>query len=232
MKTLRDYVTSLLSDQNKSKVDLANFLEITPQSLNSILIGKNPRRLTLKKISQFLNIPLVQLETALKDINMGKEPTLKNLNTEEQTVKPIEYQSNFIELPYVPAACRATFAETYTNQNIMETFTVLAEPGERYEKDIVFEVNGDSMEPYYYDKMKVRARLVDISEWEYINSGVFIVAYRNNLVIKRIKNNDLLSAGYLTLHSDNTQLGGSQIVPKKEIQRIWKVIRIVDAPVR
>jgi len=232
MKTLRDFVTSLLLDQKKSKVDLANFLEITPQALNSILIGKNPRRMTLRKISEFLNIPLVQLEKALKDINNGITPTLENIIDVESNVTKTENLNSFIELPYVPAACRATFAETYTNQNIMETFTVLAEPGERYEKDIVFEVNGDSMEPYYYDKMKVRARLVDISEWEYINSGVFIVAYRNNLVIKRIKNNDLLSSGFLTLHSDNTQLGGSQIVPKKEIQKIWKVIRIVDAPVR
>ena len=56
-------------------------------------------------------------------------------------------ENNKIELPYVPAACRATFTETFTNRNIMETFSILAVPGERYDRDIIFEVksiDGDS----------------------------------------------------------------------------------------
>ena len=229
MLDFREFITDLLSDRNTTKSALAKYLDVSPQTLNTILVKGNPRKITIRKMAEFLSIDAFEIEKMIKQIKGldASEPT-ETYNT----VKYVLSDKNTIELPYVPSACRATFAETYTNQNIMETFTIFAEPGERYDKDIVFEVNGDSMEPYYYDKMKVRARLVDISEWEYINSGVFIVAYRNNLVIKRIKSNELFSAGYLTLHSDNTQLGGSQMIPKKELQRIWKVMRIVDAPVR
>lgn len=128
MDNFRDYITVLLSEQNKTKTDLAKFLEMTPQSLNSILIGKHPRRLTLKKVSDFLDIPLDILEKNLELINSGKEISLNNINTPEESVRRIEIENNKIELPYVPAACRATFTETFTNRNIMETFSILAVP--------------------------------------------------------------------------------------------------------
>lgn len=232
MENLREYITDLLSAKKQTKIELANYMGIAPQVVNTILVKSNPRKSTVKKMAEFLEISPEELQFNIDRIN-GRIMNY-NSNTEEAvtTATKVRAYENLIELPYVPAACRATFTETFTNQNIMETFTIFAEPGERYEKDIIFEVNGDSMEPYYYDKMKIRARLVDPSEWEYINSGVFIVAFRNHLVIKRIKNNDLMALGHLQLHSDNTTLGGSQIIPKKELQHIWRVVRIVDAPVR
>jgi len=232
MENLRDYVTDLLSAKKKTKIELAKFMGVAPQVVNTILVKSNPRKITVKKIAEFLEITPEELQNKINIINGVAEGLTNDTNTPEESVRRIEIENNKIELPYVPAACRATFTETFTNRNIMETFSILAVPGERYDRDIIFEVNGDSMEPYYYDKMKVRARLVDVSEWEYINSGVFIVAYRNHLVIKRIKNNDLMALGHLQLHSDNTTLGGSQIIPKKELQHIWRVVRIVDAPVR
>jgi phage repressor protein C with HTH and peptisase S24 domain len=232
MENLRDYITNLLSARKKSKIELANFMGVAPQVVNTILVKSNPRKSTVKKIADFLEIKPEELQFEIDRINGRFIDNKNNQLILETTATRVKAYEQLIELPYVPAACRATFAETYTNQNIMETFTIFAEPNESYDKDIIFEVNGDSMEPYYYDKMKVRARLVDVSEWEYINSGVFIVAYRNHLVIKRIKNNDLMSLGHLQLHSDNTTLGGSQIIPKKELQHIWRVVRIVDAPVR
>lgn len=54
--------------------------------------------------------------------------------------------------------------------------------------------------------------------------------YRHYFVIRRIKDNDLLTPDMLTLHPDNPE-AGSMPVPAKDIRRIWKVAKVVEAPV-
>ncbi|MBD2704449.1 helix-turn-helix domain-containing protein [Spirosoma sp. BT702] len=140
----------------------------------------------------------------------------------------------FITLPYLPVPARATFAEMSGSENeygFPETWTIIRDPNENYNENCVIEVNGDSMEPYYPSGTKVRCAPVDRSNWQYINSGVFAVSYAGSFVIKRIKNNDF-HKGYLMLHSDNTETGGSVQVPIEQIRSILKVLRVVDGPAR
>ena len=112
-----------------------------------------------------------------------------------------------------------------------ERYSVLRDPNQNYDGNVVIEVNGDSMEPYYPSGTKVRCVEVDKSNWQYINSGVFAVSYAGSFVIKRIKSNDF-HKGYIVLHSDNTETGGSVQVPIEQLRSVLKVVRVVDAPAR
>lgn len=95
---------------------------------------------------------------------------------------------------------------------------------------VVIEIDGDSMEPYLISGAKVRCKEIDPGDWIYLNSGVYVVTYGNFVVVKRIKNSPV--NGVVILHSDNTETGGNLEVLLDDIREIWKVMRIVDSPVR
>lgn len=141
-------------------------------------------------------------------------------------------QDQFIDLEYIPVKARAGFAELQQlNYTHHETFRVIrTEIGESFTKQVIIEIDGDSMEPNYTSGTKVRCKEVDAGDWIYINSGVYVVVYSNFFVVKRVKNSP--SNGILTLHSDNTETGGTTDVPLDDVRKIWKVMRIVDAPAR
>jgi phage repressor protein C with HTH and peptisase S24 domain len=101
---------------------------------------------------------------------------------------------------------------------------------DNYIGQVIVEINGDSMEPHYPTGTMVRCRSVNHGDWEYINSGVYVVVYSNFFVVKRVKNGPF--EGRLTLHSDNTKTGGQIEIPLKQVRQIWRVLRIVDSPAR
>lgn len=139
---------------------------------------------------------------------------------------------DFVELNYIPIKARATFAELQQiTPSSFETYRVLRTGiEENYTNQVIIEIDGDSMEPNYTSGTKVRCKEIDAGDWVYINSGVYVVVYSNFFVVKRVKNSP--SNGILTLHSDNTETGGTTDVPLDDVRKIWKVMRIVDAPAR
>ena len=138
----------------------------------------------------------------------------------------------FTDLEYIPIKARAGFAELQQMAPLtIETYRVIrTEIGESYTNQVVIEIDGDSMEPNYTSGTKVRCKEVAPGDWVYINSGVYVVVYSNFFVVKRVKNSP--SNGILTLHSDNSATGGTTDVPLDDVRKIWKVMRIVDAPAR
>nr|ARK13082.1 hypothetical protein A6C57_23585 [Fibrella sp. ES10-3-2-2] len=100
----------------------------------------------------------------------------------------------------------------------------------RQGKVYIIEVNGDSMEPLLYSGYQVVIYVVDPNDWAY-KTGVVAVLYRDEFVIKRIKDNRLDEDGRLTLHSDNPA-GGSISVPRDEIRAIFQVDKIVDGRIK
>ena len=87
------------------------------------------------------------------------------------------------------------------------------------------------MKPTINERSRVLAELLDTGDIEYINAGVYIVAYRNYLVIKRVIDNNLLVDGTLTLHSDNP-LSGKTLIRRDDIRFVWRVSDIVGSKVR
>jgi len=141
-----------------------------------------------------------------------------------------------VDLTFIPVPARATFAEVGALENDFGQFDNIAVPlmpGESVEqlsKCVVFEVNGDSMEPTLNHGQRVVAESVNEADWEYQSDRVFVVSYAGYLVIKRIKTNHLRQKSYLELWSDNERKGGVKTAQRDEIRGIWKVLRLDRAP--
>lgn len=135
-------------------------------------------------------------------------------------------------LPYYPIPLEGNFNEMSdpeSNYGQAEKIKVIIRRGENVERNVVFQVRGQSMYPKYSEGTKVRCKLVNPADWEYMSSGVYAISYSDSFVVKRVKDNELLTKGVLVLHSDNSDYGSTPI-PIDQIHHIWKVLRIVDSP--
>ena len=138
-----------------------------------------------------------------------------------------------IEVPFVPVKFYATFVESYSDtirSTDTEMFRVRKPLARGHKNPVVLEISGSSMSPQLTHGAKVLAVPVSENNWEYQSGGVYAVMYRDYFVVKRIRDNELLTRQYLTLHSDNPN-GGNVTVPLRDIRGLWKIVAIVEAPV-
>lgn len=159
--------------------------------------------------------------------------TLPVLNSPEANARLMPVDDDMREIPFVPVKFYATFVESYSdtlNPTDMASFRVRKPLMKSYKNPVVLEISGSSMSPQLTDGAKVLAVPVGENDWEYQSGGVYAVMYRDYFVVKRIRDNELLTRKYLTLHSDNPN-GGNVTVPLSDIRGLWKIVAIVEAPV-
>ncbi|MDO7849931.1 LexA family transcriptional regulator [Hymenobacter sp. M29] len=150
---------------------------------------------------------------------------------------PITYRTGDIEISFarrVPVGARATFAEMVDGSGEgLESFEEVPiqnpTPELRRPGCVEIEVNGDSMQPTLQSGWWVACYPIDKGDFKYLPSGIYAIVFGNFFVIKRIKSNDLLKDGTLTLHSDNEN-GGTLTVPGDELRGIYKVVKVTDGP--
>lgn len=93
---------------------------------------------------------------------------------------------------------------------------------------IVVRVSDSSMTPRYGVGMRLLACPVEAQEWEYLHSALVLVLYRSVLMLRRVKENELLSRGYLTLYADSDS-AGYVLVKREDLRSIWRIIDIIGA---
>ncbi|WP_460909603.1 LexA family transcriptional regulator [Spirosoma areae] len=155
------------------------------------------------------------------------------LNTTETNVRLMISDDDTVEVPFVPVKFYASFVESYAEGSSTtdgELFRVRKPVTKGHKNAVVLEISGNSMSPQLAHGAKVLAVPVNESNWEYQSGGVYAVMYRDYFVVKRIRDNELITRKYLTLHSDNPN-GGNVTVPLQDIRGIWKIVTIVEAPV-
>ncbi len=161
----------------------------------------------------------------------GEEPILAEGNYSNAYLSPDE--TSYVEVPFVPVKFHASFVESFAEGfrfEDLDSCRVSKDLVANLKEPVVLEVSGNSMSPQLVHGAKILAVPIDAGDWIYQSGGVFAVIYRDFFVVKRIRENDLLTKHYLTLHSDNP-MGGSVTVPSNEIRGIWRVANIVSAPV-
>ena len=155
------------------------------------------------------------------------------LNSSEGNAVLMPSDDTTIEVPFVPVKFYGSFVESYADGSgttESESFPVRKPVLKGHKNAVVLEISGSSMSPQLAHGAKVLAVPVGENNWEYQSGGVFAVMYRDYFVVKRIRDNELLTRKYLTLHSDNPN-GGNVTVPLQDIRGLWKIVAIVEAPV-
>ncbi len=155
------------------------------------------------------------------------------LNSPEANARLMPVHDDTVEVPFVPVKFYATFVESFgdsVRSTDAEVFRVRKPLMKSHKNAVVLEISGNSMSPQLAHGAKVLAIPVGENNWEYQSGGVYAVMYRDYFVVKRIRDNELLTRKYLTLHSDNPN-GGNVTVPLQDIRGLWKIVAIVEAPV-
>jgi repressor LexA len=155
------------------------------------------------------------------------------LNLPEGNAQLMSVSDDTIDVPFVPVKFYATFVESYSDTISpadTESFRVRKPLLKGHKNPVVLEISGSSMSPQLTHGAKVLAVPISENNWEYQSGGVYAVMYRDYFVVKRIRDNELLTRKYLTLHSDNPN-GGNVTVPLQDIRGLWKIVAIVEAPV-
>jgi len=155
------------------------------------------------------------------------------LNTPETNAAVTAADEETMEVPFVPVRFYASFVESYgegTGATDMEPFRIRKTVTKAHKHAVVLEISGNSMSPQLAHGAKVLAVPVGENDWVYQSGGVYAVMYRDYFVVKRIRDNELLTRKFLTLHSDNPN-GGNVTVSLQDIRGLWKIVMIVEAPV-
>jgi repressor LexA len=134
-----------------------------------------------------------------------------------------------IELRRVSFKARASFnyaqLQRYKDSDIFDTVLFRLPPGrtaEDYADALVFDIEGDSMEPSLRDGQQIIAWPVSEGKWEYLHNTICVVDYDETVTVKAVLKNDLNNTDGLTLHATGG-LGGSFTVARKDIHSIWEV---------
>jgi phage repressor protein C with HTH and peptisase S24 domain len=134
-----------------------------------------------------------------------------------------------VPLRRISMKARASFGyaqlQRIRDTDIFETLLHRLPPGrpeEDYKDAVVFDVDGDSMEPSLRDGQQVIAWEILNGKWEYLHNTICVVAYQEEVTVKAILKNDLNHTDGLTLHATGGR-GGEFIVERKDINSIWEV---------
>ncbi|GAB3638766.1 hypothetical protein GCM10027422_43560 [Hymenobacter arcticus] len=139
------------------------------------------------------------------------------------------------EVPYLPSTARAAFgvALATSHQRAHEPLALVALPAGCPPVDpaaaLVVEVDDTSLEPTLRPGARVLAVAVPPSEWPFMPPGIYCLAYRGGLAIKRLRDNGLLQSGLLLLYADGPT-GGSFPVRAEDLCAVWHVRCAVYLP--
>jgi len=112
-----------------------------------------------------------------------------------------------------------------------QSIPVLFQPSEKEQKEgFAVSVSGNSMAPQIKSGSKIFAMPCEKGTWHSLSEGIYIISYDDVITIKRIAQNRLSTAGYLTLSADNPAFGSMEVLADS-IHSIWKVTRLIDQSV-
>ncbi|MBD5272840.1 MAG: hypothetical protein HDS42_06220 [Bacteroides sp.] len=136
-----------------------------------------------------------------------------------------------VMVDYVPGTATATFIEYNGGTNPQfEKIAVLKQYGEILDNSYkVFEVMGESMSPRIPNRAKILTKEIPASKW-FMAEGVVVVVFGDEVVVKRIIDNDLATNNTIVLSSDNP-LYGVRKVSLADIRYMYKAIRIISADI-
>ncbi len=147
---------------------------------------------------------------------------------------PIRGEGRILSAKLVPANAQAGFAESFLDDTSTLELDVYPHIEFFATADLkdpwAFEVRGESMEPTFRRGSIVICTSIDDGNVQHASGGLFVLVYvidgYADLVVKRIKTNELSSGGTVTLYSDNPD-GGNLTLRRSDIRAMWKVRRAV-----
>ena len=235
-QNIGEKIRMLRKQAKMTQGELADKLEVTNSAVSKFeTCSAAPSFETLKKIAILYNVSADYLLSGVKNDNYSTDDAAPQkfppYPPGQTNVTAVGLLSDIpvIKLRRVSFKARASFGymqmQRFKDSDIFDTVLFRLPPGrteEDYKDAIVFDIEGDSMEPSLRDGQQVIAWQVPESKWEYIHNTACVVAYMEEVTVKAILKNDLNNTDGLTLHATGGP-GGSFTVERKDINSIWEV---------
>lgn len=235
------YLVAMRSLEKESKKEFADIfqtilgtLDITPYRIAKTLgVGAGPIE-RLKTGTKPSYDTLVSILDAYPQLNpdfvlFGEGTVLRDGNAKQIGIFG---DMDFEDVAYLPIKAYAGFIATYEESTPikLEKYPVLKTTTVNHKNCLLVEVNGNSMQPTLQHGSKVLTQKIERGYWADV-SGVFVILYKDLLVVKRIRENDLNLNSTLTLYSDNRD-GGTVTIKGGDIKEVWRVIKVIDQDVQ
>jgi len=215
----------------KSKVvhsdrEFAKRIEISPSNLGDI--KANRRSVTLEILNRAFDrfrINSSYVITGRGEPFYAKKKGVDNENPTEVVVVATQDTTGNTTVPLINHKAAANYLSGYDSQEWFEAQESLQLPSYMLRDGLCYavQVSGESMEPTLYEDDWVICRLLDKSDYHYINDGhVYLVVSPNlGIQVKRVKNR-LQQHGTIRCISDNPKHEPYEL-QESEILQLWKV---------
>lgn len=239
-----ELLASLRESKHVSQQAVGELIGVSRSAVNGYEKGKSfPVPDKLVKLAQYFGVSVDYLltgEGAISQATLAELSKNSGIHSGPGNSKYPPGQTNvqavgllsdipIITLRRVSFKARASFGyaqlQRYKDSDIFDTVLFRLPPGrteEDYEDALVFDIEGDSMEPSLRDGQQVIAWPISEGKWEYLHNTICVVAYDEQVTVKAILKNDLNNMEGLTLHATGGA-GGSFTVARKDIHSIWEV---------
>ncbi|MBO2009210.1 XRE family transcriptional regulator [Hymenobacter negativus] len=233
-----DKILAIRDKFSLSQAELAAIVGGTGSSIGLIERGKttSPSAEFLSALATKLSINPSWLLTGNGPMLLSEAPpslpqNISSYPPDQNNVQAVGLLSEIpvIELGRVSFRARASFnyaqLQRFMNSDLFDKVLFRLPPGrtvEDYKDALVFDIEGDSMEPNLRDGQQVIAWPVPEGKWEYLHNTACVVDYDDTVTVKAIYSNDLFNTEGLTLHATGGK-GGSFTVARKDIHSIWEV---------
>jgi len=216
----------LISDRTvKSSRQFALDLEFLPQSLSEIIKGR--RDVTIELLRKAID----KYNINPKYLFSGDDTMF--LNQYGSDLRILTVVTSLIDqkerIVHVPVRAQAGYASESNNAEYISDLPTYTLPDNRFKYGSYrsFDINGDSMEPTLRTGDKVVCSFIEPGEWVQAirDYHVYVVITKNDIVIKRVKNN-LLRHKHLELISDN-EFYNPYRVNISEIRELWYVTNVI-----
>ena len=219
----------ILKKSNKvhSDREFAKSIDISPSNLGDI--KANRRSVTLEILNrayQRFGINSSYVITGKGDAfhRKGLKGKEEKDPTEVVVVATQDAEGN-VTVPLINHKAAANYLSGYDSQEWFEARESLQLPSYMLKDGLCYavQVSGESMEPTLYEDDWVICRLLDKSDYRYINDGAvyLVVSQELGIQVKRVKNR-LQTQGTIRCISDNPKHSPYEL-QESEILQLWKV---------
>lgn len=231
-QSLSERLKLLRKGRKLTQDELAQRLGVTKSAISKFETGNSaPSFETLKKAAALYRVSTDYLLNGSNSTSVGQDQEFLSYPPDQNNVHAVGLLSDIpvIKLRRVSFKARASFGyaqlQRYKDSDIFDTVLFRLPPGrteQDYKDAVVFDIEGDSMEPSLRDGQQVIAWEISEARWEYLHNTICVVAYAEEVTVKAILKNDLNNTDGLTLHATGG-MGGEFTVARKDIHSIWEV---------
>lgn len=231
-ETIKERLKLLRKSRKLTQDELALLLSLTKSAISKFETGNSsPSSETLKRIALLYNVSVDYLLNGSDSPSDARPQNISSYPPGQNNAHAVGLLSDIpiIELGRVSFTARASFnyaqLQRFMNSDLFDKVLFRLPPGRTaadYKDALVFDIEGDSMEPNLRDGQQVIAWPIPEGKWEYLHNTACVVDYDDTVTVKAILKNDLNNTEGLTLHATGG-MGGSFTVARKDIHSIWEV---------